>query len=217
MWLLRPPGVYGAQGDTALLIESLGRERLRPGCRVLEIGSGSGAVAVAAARWGAAVTAVDVSRRALATTWVNGVLQGRRISVRRGDLLAPVSGRRFDVVVSNPPYVPGSSDHLPGHGITRAWDAGPTGRALLDRICEQVPAVLAPGGVLLLVHSSLCDVDRTSAALSAAGLGTEVVARVRQPFGPVMLARAAWFEECGIIAPGQREEELVVVRGVRSR
>lgn len=215
MWLMRPPGVYAAQGDTALLIESLGRERLRPGCRVLDLGTGSGAVAVAAACWGAAVTAVDVSRRALATTWVNGALQGRRISVRRGDLLQPVRSRRFEVVVSNPPYVPGLSERLPVRGISRAWDAGPTGRALLDRICDQVPAVLAPGGVLLLVHSSICGVAQTCAALSASGLKTEVVARVRQPFGPVMLARAAWFEDRGIIAPGQRHEDLVVIRGVR--
>jgi release factor glutamine methyltransferase len=216
MWLLRPSGVYAAQGDTALLIESLGRERLRPGCQVLDLGSGGGAVSVAAARWGAEVTAVDVSRRALATTWVNGALQRRWISVRRGDLLEPVRGRSFDAVVSNPPYVPGLSDRLPRRGLARAWDAGPTGRALLDRICRQVPQVLAPGGVLLLVHSSLCGVEQTCAALSASGLGTEVVARVRQPFGPVMRARAAWFEERGIIARGQSDEELVVVRGVRA-
>jgi release factor glutamine methyltransferase len=51
--------------------------------------------------------------------------------------------------------------------------------------------------------------------LRAAGFSSEVVARAVQPFGPVMRPRARWFEERGLIAPGQREEELVVIRGVR--
>lgn len=215
MWLMTPPGVYPAQADTRLLIAGLAREALGPGSRVLDLGTGSGAVAVAAARRGASVTAVDVSRRALLATRLNGLLRGRFIGVRRGDLLQPVRGRRFDLVVSNPPYVPAAAERLPRQGIERAWDAGPTGRALLDRICREAPAALASGGTLLLVHSSLCGVGETCAALRRAGLRTEVVARVRQPFGPVMRARAAWFEERGLIARGQREEELAVVRGVR--
>jgi release factor glutamine methyltransferase len=215
MLLITPPGVYAAQGDTRLLIESLRREPLGPGSRVLDIGTGSGAVAVAAACHGASVTAVDVSRRALATTLVNGALHKRRISVRRGDLLEPVAGERFDVILSNPPYVPAASERLPSHGLARAWDAGPTGRVLVDRICREAPAALAGGGVLLMVHSAMCGVKETRELLQDAGLRTEVVAGMRQPFGPVMRARAQWFEERGIIAAGQREEELVVIRGAR--
>jgi release factor glutamine methyltransferase len=215
MLLIRPPGVYPAQGDTFLLISRLRRERLGPGCRVLDVGTGSGAVAVAAARGGASVTAVDVSRRAVVTAWTNGVLHRRRIAVRRGDLLGPVRGEQFDLVLSNPPYVPAARPFPPLHGIARAWDAGPNGRVLLDRICGEAHGVLRPGGVLLLVQSALSGVEATCARLREAGLSSEVVARARQPFGPVMRARARWFEERGLIGPGQREEELVVIRGVR--
>lgn len=215
MLLMRPPGVYPAQADTFLLIDSLGEERLGPASRVLDLGTGSGAVAIAAARRGARVTAVDVSRRALATAWLNAGLHRRRISVRRGNLLDPVRDQRFDLVVSNPPYVPSAGDRLPSRGPARAWDAGPTGRALVDRICREAPGVLAPGGVLLLVQSSLCKPSATCDALERAGLRVRVAARMFQPFGPVMRARAAWFEDQGLVRSGERREELVVIRGER--
>jgi release factor glutamine methyltransferase len=215
MLLIRPPGVYAAQGDTFLLISCLRREALGPGCRVLDVGTGSGAVAVAAARSGASVTAVDVSRRAVAAAWANGLLHRRRIVVRRGDLLGPVSGESFDLVLSNPPYVPSAHPFPPVRGIARAWDAGLGGRVVLDRLCAESYGVLRPRGVLLLVQSALCGVGATCTRLLEAGFSCEVVARVRQPFGPVMRARARWFEDRGLIERGQREEELVVIRGVR--
>lgn len=217
MLILRAPGVYAAQGDTFLLISALRREGPARGSRVLDVGTGSGALAVAAAQLGGSVTAVDVSRRALGTAWANAALRGKRIVVRMGDLLEPVRGRRFDLVLSNPPYVPSPDERLPTRGAARAWDAGPGGRTLLDRLCRDVPRVLAPRGIVLLVHSSLCGTEATCAALERAGLRARVVARVRQPFGPVMWARARWFEGRGLIGPGEREEELVVVRGERTR
>jgi len=217
MHLLTPPGVYPAQEDTFQLISSLRREPLAADANVLDIGTGSGAVALAAARRGASVTAVDVSRRALGTAWLNAALHGKRIGVRWGDLLEPVRGRLFDLVVSNPPYVPCPRSGLPTRGIARAWDAGPGGRALIDRICREAPRVLRPGGVLLLVHSSLCGVSATRTALESSGLRTRVVSRKRQVFGPVMRARAAWLEQQGLVEPGQGYEELVVVRGERVR
>jgi release factor glutamine methyltransferase len=217
MFMLRPPGVYAAQGDTFLLISALRREGLVPGAQVLDVGTGSGALAVTAAQLGASVTAVDVSRRALFAAWANGALRGKRIAVRVGSLLEPVLGCRFDLVLSNPPYVPCPGLGLPAHGAARAWDAGPRGRALLDRLCRDVPRVLNPGGAVLLVQSALCGTETTCAALERSGLKTQVVARMTQPFGPVMRARARWFERQGLIDVGEREEELVVVRGERPR
>ena len=216
MHMLRPPGVYPTHGDTLLLLAALRQEGVLPGSRVLDIGTGSGALALAAAQLGATVTAVDVSRRALGTAWVNAALHGRRIGVRAGNLLEPVRDRLFDLVVSNPPYVPCPDERAP-RGIARAWDAGPRGRALLDRLCRDVPAVLGPGGVVLLVQSSLCGIGATCAALESAGLRARVVLRRRQPFGPIMRKRALWFEVQGLIRPGQREEELAVIRGERKR
>lgn len=187
------------------------------GTRVLDLGTGTGALAVAAARHGAAeVTAVDISRQALAAAWLNARCRGLSLRVRHGDLLAPVSAtERFDIILSNPPYVPAPDAAPPRRGAARAWDAGLDGRALLDRVCTEAPRYLAPGGSLLLVHSALCGVDATLTMIAAAGLAGRVVARCEQPFGPVLRARAGLLEERGLIRPGQRYEELVVIRGDR--
>lgn len=213
-FLLVPPGVYQPRSDTGLLIQALRRERMRRGSRVLDLGTGSGAVAVAAARRGAQVTAVDVSWRAVATTWVNGVLHRRFIRVRKGDLVKAVRGHSFDLVVSNPPYVP--SPHVPLRGMARAWDAGPTGRFWLDQICEQAPRALKPEGVLLLVQSSLADVAETVRSLREAGLAADAVRRIRREFGPITGPRARWLERTGLLAEGERQQDLVVIRGVRT-
>ncbi|MFC8508714.1 HemK2/MTQ2 family protein methyltransferase [Streptomyces sp. NPDC057411] len=215
MRVVRAPGVYGPQGDTALLMESLAREKLRPRARTLDLCTGTGVLALAAARRDAEATAVDISGTSVATARLNARLHGCRIRVLRGDLGAPVSGERFDLVTVNPPYVPAVPTGGAVRGRERAWDAGPDGRLLLDRICRAVPSLLAAHGVLLLVQSSLSGVTDSLAALARAGLRAHVAARRTQPFGPVMRARAAWFEERGMIPPGVREEQLVVIRAVR--
>ncbi|MDQ4039845.1 MAG: methyltransferase [Actinomycetota bacterium] len=210
--LLYPPGVYRAEDDTGLLIAVMRCGDYAVARHVLDIGTGSGALAIAAARAGAAsVTAVDLSLRSVLATWVNSRLHGARVLVRRGDLFAPVEGRRFDLVVANPPYVPSGSTRLPRHRIARSWDAGPDGRALLDRICADVVDVLAPDGDVLLVHSELCGTQATLDALTAAGLRAQVLAQANVPFGPVLQSRAAMLEARGMIDRGQRIEKLVVV------
>lgn len=214
MLLLRPPTVYPPQGDTWLLAGTLRAEILQGKTRVLDLCTGSGALAVAAARFGASeVTAVDVSHRAVLATWLNTRCRGLNVRVRVGDLLSSVSGERFDVILSNPPYLPAAGDQLPARGAARCWDAGVDGRAVLDRICVEAPPMLAPGGVLLLVFSTVCGEDSILQLLRANGLDAAVVARTSQPFGPVMNARAQMLEARGFIDTGQRFEQLVVVRG----
>jgi release factor glutamine methyltransferase len=206
------PGVYSVRTDTEILLTSLAAESVSAGSRVLDVGTGTGALAVAAAARGGVVTAVDVSRMALATAFLNGLLRGRRIRVRHGDLFAPVTGHRFDLIVSNPPYVP---EPARNRNPSRAWDAGPNGREVLDRLCTQSRRMLRPGGVLLMVQSSVADVAKTCGLLRKSGMRTEVLARSRGSFGPVMRERAPWLEKHGLIEPDAREEDLVVVRGVR--
>lgn len=215
--LIRPPGVYRPQADTWLLVDAI-REAAPPrGARVLDVGSGTGALSVAAARAGAGdVLAVDVSRRAALATWFNTAVRGLPVRVRRGDALeVAAAGRLFDVIVANPPYVPCERPTPPDRGRSRAWDAGPAGRAMVDRVAALAPILLAPGGMVLIVHSHLCGVDRTLHQLRGGGLKASVVARHIEPFGPVLRGRVAFMEDHGLIDVGQRHEELVVIRGDR--
>lgn len=214
---MRPPGVYAPQGDTRLLHEALVRAAPPPGARVLDVCSGTGALAIAAARLGAArVNAVDVSARAVLAIRANARLRRLPVNACRGDLLEPFAGLRFDLVLANPPYVPAPHGPPPGRGRDRCWDAGQDGRAVIDRLCDAAPGLLGGGGTLLMVHSALSGTGDTLDRLRDGGLKAAVVARTRQPFGPVLRARARWLEERGLIEPGQCDEELVVIRADRT-
>lgn len=214
--LLRPPGVYRAESDTDVMIDAMVRGGYATGRHVLDVGTGSGAIALAAARAGAAsVTAVDLSLRSVLAARANSLVNGAGIDVRHGDLFAPVRGQRFDLVVANPPYVPAATGVLPRHRKARCWDGGLDGRTVLDRICAGAADAVTPGGHVLLVHSALCGTQRTVDALTSAGFTATVLSRAEIPFGPVLRARAAMLEARGTIGPGQRTEELVVVVGAR--
>lgn len=213
--MLRLPGTYRAQGDTSLLAETLARRGTVAGRRVLDVGTGSGALALAAAKAGAqSVTAVDLSLRAVLTARLNGWLHRAPLRVRRGNLFTPVAGRAFDVVVANPPYVPAATDRLPRHRRGRSWDGGRDGRAVIDRICDEVGAVLEPGGRLLLVQSVLAGEEQTLERLRSKDFQAEVVARADEPFGPVMRSRADLLRRRGLLTPDQLHEELIVVEAV---
>jgi release factor glutamine methyltransferase len=101
--------------------------------------TGSGALALAAWKAGAAsVAAVDVSWRSVAATWPNCRLRAAPVTVHQGDPFAPVAGRRFGLILSNPAYVPALRTAPPRcHRKGRCWDAGLDGRLLLDRLCDR--------------------------------------------------------------------------------
>ncbi|WP_063044132.1 HemK2/MTQ2 family protein methyltransferase [Nocardia pseudovaccinii] len=217
MMLVRAPGVYRVQHDTRLLIRALSQARIPHGGRVLDIGTGTGALAVAAAHHGArTITAVDVSRRAVATAWLNCRLRGLTVRALHGDFEAILGTDRFDLVLANPPYVPAPRS-APDRGAARAWNAGEKGRAFLDRLCAMMPHLLESGGVALTVHSCLCHPDTTVAQLREGGLEAAVVARSSVPFGPVMRELTPWLTSTGLIEPGQNREDLVVIRADKPR
>ena len=210
--------VYQPQDDSRLLVEMMQETALIGGRRVLDLCTGSGFVAIAAAQLGcASVTAFDICPHAVDCSRGNAAVAGVDVDVREGSWLSALDCAPFDVVVSNPPYVPTPPDAeletiCPSAGPSWAWNAGIDGRMILDPLCASAPNLLRDGGSLLLVHSALAGVAQSLDALSSAGLKTKVIASKWIPFGPVMTARAGWLEDIGLIPYGRREEELVVIR-----
>jgi len=128
---------------------------------VLDLGTGSGAVAITLAceRADVAVTATDASQAALAVARANAEALGctRRVEFLHGPWYAPVAGRRFDVIVSNPPYVADGDPHLaegdlrfePPHALT---DGSRDGLDSMRAIVAGARGHLNPSGWLLLEH-----------------------------------------------------------------
>ena len=149
------PGVLIPRFDTeALCREALARMRGEE--RVLDLCTGSGelAVAIAHAQPRARVFAGDISPDAVALARDNAARCGVKVDCRLGDLFAPFAGERFDLIVSNPPYIP--AVELPGLQTevqkepALALDGGADGLAFYRRIAAEAPAHLTPGGWLLL-------------------------------------------------------------------
>jgi release factor glutamine methyltransferase len=152
------------------LFQQLHRHDLLPrGSRVLDLGSGSGASGVAAARAGCAVVAVDINPAAVRCTRINALLNNVELDAREGDLFAPVNAERFDVVLFNPPYYRG----VPRTALDHAWRSPD----LIERFSAGLSAHLTDTGHALLVLSSDGEQSSFLGALDRAGFRSTVVAR----------------------------------------
>jgi release factor glutamine methyltransferase len=151
------PAVLIPRPDTELIVE-LAIERLAPGARLLDMGTGSGAIAVAVAhtRPDAAVTALDVSDEALAVARANALLNQASVRFLRSDWFAALGAETFDLIASNPPYIAAGDAHL-AQGDLRFEPSGALtdfadGLSALRTIVAGAPAHLVAGGWLLLEH-----------------------------------------------------------------
>ncbi len=175
------PAVLIPRPETETLVEAA-LERLAPGQAALDLGTGSGAIAVSLAceRPGAAVTAVDASAAALSLARANAGRLGAPVEFAEGHWYGPVAGRRFDLVVANPPYVAAGDRHLaegdlrfePAAALT---DGSVDGLGAIREIVAGAPGHLKSGGWLLIEHGY----DQAGACrdlLAAAGF-VELLAR----------------------------------------
>lgn len=154
------PAVLVPRPETELLVEAA-LERLRPlhAPDILDLGTGSGAVAIALASEspGARVVAVDTSGAALEVAAANAAAAGvALVAFLQGHWYRPVSGRRFDCIVANPPYLAATDPHLPGltYEPRGALVAGPTGLEALEEIVAGAGEHLREGGWLLVEHGA---------------------------------------------------------------
>ncbi|HUH78827.1 MAG TPA: HemK2/MTQ2 family protein methyltransferase [Methanoregula sp.] len=162
--------VYKPEADTCLLLKAAMAE-IRPGERVLEVGTGSGLIAAELGRV-APVIATDINPHAAAAA------RGRGLEVIRADLLAGICGK-FDLIVFNPPYLPTRPDERVDDWLEYALDGGVTGRQVIGRFAAGVGRVLAPGGRILLLVSSLTGPDEVAALFAERGYSSSLAGQER--------------------------------------
>jgi release factor glutamine methyltransferase len=170
------PDVLIPRPETETLVEAV-LARLVPRASCLDLGTGSGAVAITLAceRPDARVVATDVSPAALDVARANAAALGARVEFLGGPWYAPLGGQRFDAIVSNPPYIASGDAHLgsgdlrfePPHALT---DGSADGLDSIRAIVAGARAHLNPGGWLLLEHG-YDQAEAVARIFAAAGLG----------------------------------------------
>ncbi|MGY0202023.1 peptide chain release factor N(5)-glutamine methyltransferase [Leptothrix sp. BB-3] len=167
------PAVLDPRPDTETLVDwALDLLADRPAPTVVDLGTGSGAIALAIRHRqpAARVVAVDRSAAALAVARGNGERLGLAVDWRHGSWFEPLAGERHDLIVSNPPYIRADDPHLPAlrHEPLDALVAGEDGLADLRQLIGGAPAHLVDGGWLLLEHGH-DQADAVAAQFAAAG------------------------------------------------
>jgi HemK-related putative methylase len=169
------PGVFNPKlfWTGELMARTLDADLVPADATVLDMGTGSGIGAVAAARWAGRVAAVDINPAAVRCARINCLLNGveDRVVVHEGDLFGPVQSDRFDVVLFNPPYLPGT----PTTPLDHAFRSPDVAR----RFARGLGEFLAPGGHALVALSSVGNGPGYLAELDEAGFVLHAVAERR--------------------------------------
>lgn len=150
------PAVLIPRHDTEVLVEEA-LKRAKPDALILDIGTGSGCIAISLAKElpQAEVHAVDLSAEALEVARRNAERHGVQVQFHQGSLFEPVAGKRFDLAVSNPPYIPAADiealqPEVRDFEPRSALDGGPDGLDFYRRIVEQAPGYLTVEGYVIV-------------------------------------------------------------------
>jgi len=177
--------VYTPAEDSYLLCENL---EIENGMSVLEIGTGSGIVAMYASKLTSYVTATDINFDAIALAESNFKANGiENIELLFGNLFEPVKNRKFDVILFNTPYLPTEEGEVLDSNLNYAFDGGLNGRKVIDLFLNEVKNHLNDGGIVQLIQSSLSGNDETLARLDELGFIAEIAKKEHYFFEDIVL------------------------------
>lgn len=188
--------VYEPAEDTFLVADVLSR-MVKAGDIVLDVGTGCGILAIIAAKKARCVVATDVNPCAVecARHNVKNNDVADRLDVRLGSLFDPLHKvERFDVIVFNPPYLPSIPEEQETW-IERAWAGGAEGRQIIDQFIVTAPERLKKNGKILMVQSSLTDIDKTLKKFRDEGLKARIIAERKVPFEKLVVIQASHLSE----------------------
>lgn len=184
--------VYEPAEDSFLFAKNLD---VTVGERVLDMGTGCGLLGILSAKSAKEVVGVDINPYALHCAKRNAELNNviNCFSFILGDLFGPLKETElFDLILFNAPYLP-ENENLPLSWIERAWAGGPNGRLVIDAFLSKVSNHLSKIGRLLLLQSTLSDVNRTFFRLAEYNLVAKIIAEVRLPFFETIVLIEATF------------------------
>lgn len=154
------PGAFPPYLDSSLVIGSM---RIDPDDEVLEVGTGSGVIALAAAKTARRVVATDLNPAAVQTARLNARRLDARLEIVEADLFPAPEAGPFDVVVFNPPY----TDHAAEDAVERSvWDPG---HLTVRRFLQGLPKYLRPGGRLYLGWADFADLSFVESLITSQG------------------------------------------------
>jgi HemK-related putative methylase len=179
--------VYEPAEDTFLFAENL---KVKKTDKVLEIGTGTGIIAIISSKKTEKVVAVDINEYAVECTRKNSDINKSNIDVRLGDLFDPVKDEKFDLILFNTPYLPTNEDERVDDELEAAWDGGVDGRVVIDRFIKELTVHLNPGGRVQLVQSSLSNIEETTGRLMELGFEVSLTASERFFFEEVVVLTA---------------------------
>ena len=179
------PKVYKPAEDTFLLLENLEIERRD---KVLEIGTGTGIIAIKASKKSRMVVATDINPHAIKCATKNIITnKSYNIELRQGNLFEPVKDEKFNLILFNTPYLPTSDDEKINDELNAAWDGGVDGRMLIDQFIDCLPLFINPEGKVQMVQSSLSDMNMTLKKMKDLGFQVSITARNKGFFEEIVV------------------------------
>ena len=180
--------VYIPAEDSYLLADNL---QIKKGQSVLEIGTGSGIVAMYASKLTDNITVTDINFDACELARKNFEANGiESIEILFGNLFEPVKNRKFDVILFNTPYLPTEDGEVLEDTINYAFDGGLNGRKVIDLFLNEVGNHLNDGGIVQMIQSSLSGNEETMEKLDNLGFIAEIAASEHFFFEDITLINA---------------------------
>lgn len=177
--------VYIPAEDSFLLAENLA---IRPGDSVLEIGTGTGIVAMYASKITDKITVTDINFDAVELAEHNFKKNGiENIEILFGNLFEPLKNRKFDVILFNTPYLPTKNGDVIDDNLNYAFDGGLNGRKVIDKFLDEVKNHLNEKGIVQIIQSSLSGNKETLKKLDELGFISEIAASEHYFFEDITL------------------------------